>query len=410
MNYEQDTFKCLVMRRIMACGLVASLFLMSLMFSACERIQQVVAPGEHPMVSPDDGGEVIKIGMIWTSPLPGTTVPGVQLAVSQLNAAGGIKGMPIELILKDDMNDTQRSVELVQELIAEGIVGLIGPDWARHAMSVGPIAQQNELPMVTAYPTNPKVTEAGDFVFLSALTDAYQAKLLAKFATETLGAKTAALLTEKRNEPGEAYSAGLSRFFTENFTALGGTVVVQQFYVPGDTDFTAQLTAINEAAPDVVFIPGFVAEVAPAIQQGKETLGITATFIGGDGWDHPDLIAKGGAAVEDTYFVSQFWALPITELTTEDAKQFVAAYNEMFGMNPKLGAAMAYDAFMILAQAIQRAETLTGPKIRDQLAATMNYSGAMELSSYDENRHPIKSGVINIIKNGQIQLHQVIAP
>lgn len=407
-------------QRVMAYSVLVSLFLMCLMFAACERIQQVVVPGEQPTVAPSesesdtdsesDSEETIKIGMIWTAPLPGTTVSGVELAVSQINAAGGIKGKPVTLITKEDGNDTQRSLELFEELVAEGIVGLIGPDWARHAVHVGPLAQQHQIPMVAAYPTNPRVTEAGDFVFLSALTDAYQAKLLAKFATETLKAKTAALLTEERHEPGEAYSAGLSRFFSENFTALGGEVVAQQFYVPGDTDFTTQLTAINEAAPDVVFIPGFIAEVAAAVQQGKETLGMTATFLGGDGWDHPALITKGGAAVENTYFVSQFWALPITEQTPEEAKKFVAAYNEMFGTNPKIGAAMAYDAFMILAQAIARAENLTGPAIREQIAATTDYRGAIGLSSYDENRHPIKRGAIHIVKNGQIQQFQVIAP
>ena len=348
--------------------------------------------------------------MLYSLPAPGTTLSGAELAVSEFNAAGGINGIPITLIAKDDGNDAERSAELAKELIAEGVMGIVGPDWDPQSWAVGPLAQAAQIPMVTTYPTNPNNPDAGDFVFMSAYTDNYQGELIAKFALESLAAETAAILSEQSTAYTGVYAEGLREFFTNNFTAGGGTIVAQQFYEKDATDFTTQLTAIAAASPDVVFVPGFMPEVARVIKQGKAELGMTATFLGGDGWDNPQLIPIGGTALEGSFFVNHFAAQPAENLTTEEARQFVAAYTAMFGVPPDGPASLGYDAVRIMVQAMQRAETLTGPAIRSQIAATMNYNGASTIARYDENRYAIKSGVINTITDGVIQLHQVIAP
>ncbi len=410
MNYQRNMPERAVIHRVTVYGALASLFLMCLMFSACERIQQTVVPGEQPTVSPGDSDETIKIGMLYSLPAPGTTLSGAELAVSEFNAAGGINGVPITLIAKDDGNEPERSAELARELIAEGVIGIVGPDWDPQSWAVGPLAQSAQIPMVTTYPTNPNNPDAGDFVFMSAYTDNYQGELIAKFALESLEATTAAILSEQSTAYTGTYAEALREFFTNNFTAGGGTIVAQQFYEKDATDFTTQLTAIAAASPDVVFVPGFMPEVAHVIQQGKTALGMTATFLGGDGWDNPQLIPVGGAALEGSFFVNHFAAQPEANLTPEEARQFVTAYTAMFGVPPDGPASLGYDAVRILAQAMQRAETLTGPAIRDEIAATMNYSGASTIARYDENRYAIKSGVINTITDGVIQLHQVITP
>ena len=376
----------------------ACFFLMSVIFSACDQIQRVVSPAK--MDAP------IKIGLLYSSPVPGTTRNGAELAVTQLNQEGGVNGIPIQLIAKDDKNDKERSVALAKELIhKEGVLGIIGPDWSVHAWEVTPIAQHYEIPVITTYPTNPAANKAGDFVFMGAFTDIYQGELIAKFAA-AFGATTAALLTEE----GYFYAEGLAQYFTDNFTSAGGSIVIQQFYTKGDTDFTEQLTAIAAVKPDVVFVPGFLPEVPRIVQQAKDTIGLEATFLGVDGWDDPALIASGGTALEGSFFANHFSAHPEHKLASEDAKQFVAAYTAMFGIPPDGPASLGYDAVRILVQAMHRAEVLTGRNIRDQIAATTGYSGATVLSRYDENRHPIKNGVINIIKDGEIQLHQVFEP
>ncbi len=404
MNFQQKTERT-ALRRIMACGLIASFFLMGIVFSACERAEQMMAPAEEPMVTPEEADTIVKLGMLYSSPLPGTTLSGAELAVSEINAAGGINGMSVALIAKDDTNDTAMSVALANELIAAGVAGIIGPDFSVHAFQVGPVVQAAGIPMITTYPTNPTVPDAGDFVFMGAFTDNYQGELIAKFAAESLSAKKAAILTQS----GLAYSEGLSQYFKVSLMASGeGVEVLQVFYDENDTDFTTQLTEIAAMEPDVIFIPDFVPMVTTAIQQARAA-GITATFLGGDGWDNPQLLEMGGDALEGSFFVNHFSGLLGADLG-EDTSHFVAAYTEKYGMAPDGPASLGYDAVRIMVQAMQRAGDMSGDAIRAQVAATMDYSGATLLSKFDENRHAIKSGVIITISEGALQTHQVIAP
>lgn len=401
MNFQQKT-KSTAQSCIMACGVVAVLLLMSLMFSACD-VEDVI--GVIDAVDDAVESETVKIGMLYSSPLPGTTRNGARLAVSEFNETGGIDGQLLVLETANDENNTQNSVARVKELIADGAVGIIGPDWSAHAFEVGPAVQAAGIPMITTYPTNPTVPDAGDFVFMGAFTDNYQGELIAKFAAESLNAKKAAILTQNSL----AYSEGLSQYFkTSLMESAEGVEVLEVFYDEGDTDFTAQLTEIAAMEPDVVFMPGFVPEVPTAIQQAKAA-GITAPFLGGDGWDNPKLLEMGGDALEGSFFVNHFSALSGADLG-EAASHFVKAYTEEYGMPPDGPAALGYDAVRIMVQAIQGAADMSGAAIRDQIAATMDYSGATMLSKFDENRHAIKSGVIITISNGELQTHQVIAP
>ncbi len=379
--------------------LLALFFSICLTFSACDQIQQVITP-EGPKAG---SLAAIHIGLLHSTPLPGSTLKGAQVALNELNDAGGVNGIPIKFIIKDDKNDTQRSVKLAQELISEGVLGIIGPGWSVHALQVGPIAQAAGVPLVTTYATNPTLPEAGDFVFMGAFTDNYQADVIAKFAVNSLRAKTASILTESEY----AYSEGLSRFFKERFTALGGETQ-QSFYTVGDTDFEKQLTVIAAISPDVVFIAGAIPEVPFVVQQARK-MGIKATFLGGDGWDSPELISKGGKALEGSFFVNHFSPHPVNMLT-ENARQFRTAYAAKFGILPDGAASLGYDAVRILVQAMQRARNLTPTAIRDEIAATKDYSGAAMISHYNEKRHPIKSCVINVITNGEIRVQQVVAP
>ena len=170
----------------------------------------------------------------------------------------------------------------------------------------------------------------------------------------------------------------------------------------GDTDFTAQLTAIAEATPDVIFSPGFRSEIPLLVRQAKEEIGITATFIGGDSWDNAALIGAAGSAIDGSFFSSGFSAEAAPRDLGEDAYRFVVAYTAMFGVVPDGGAALGYDALRLVVQAMRRADDLTAIAIRNQLAATMNYSGATFISGYDENRHTSKSVVIKQIINGEV--------
>ena len=372
-----------------------------LLFAGCENVQQLLAP----MPAEDNDG-TIKIGFMYTSDTRSNSLNGAELAALQLNGEGGAHGREIEIIAHGNISDTEQAAVIAEELIIQERVSVIvGPNRSNYAVVIGPVAQRYGIPMVTTTATNPSVTAAGDFVFMAAFTDDFQGKVMATFATQDLGAKTAAVLTCRES----LYSEGLSQTFIDNFTALGGEVVHAQFYMRGDTDFTAQLTAIAEAAPDVFFLPGFAAEIPLVVQQAK-TLSITGILLGGDSWDNSVLIAENSEILEGSFFSSLFSADVTPGDLSEDADQFITAYTSIFQVPPAGGAALGYDGVRLVVQAMRRADDLKPVAIRDQLAATMDYNGATFISGYDENRHPNKSAVINQIVNGEAQFYKLIEP
>lgn len=391
--------------------LLIPLILMGTLFAGCEQFQELLTPPP-----PDDGESAVKIGFLYTSPNRNNSRYGAELATLQLNESGGVRGSRIQLVPRDiptqrliseGIIDTEYVAALAEELIAvEGVSAIVGPNRSTYAVVVGEIAQRNSIPMMATSATNPAVTAAGDFVFMAAFTDDFQGKVMAQFAMQDLEANTAAVLTHKD----DVYSEGLSQTFIDNFTAHGGVVVANEYYTAGTTDFTAQLSVIADAAPDVVFSTGFIPEVPLAVRQAKKEFGITATFMGGDSWDNTALIATAGAAVDGSFYSSGFSAEADPSDLGEDAYQFVAAYTAMFDETPDGGAAGGYDALRLVVLAMRRADDLTPSMIRDQIAATENYSGATFISGYDENRHTSKSIVIKRIVDGEVLFYKLIEP
>ena len=372
-----------------------------LLLGGCDRVQQVFTP-----LPELDGDSPIKIGVIYSSPTRSHTLNGAELAALQLNGAGGVHGQEIAIVARGDISDAGHAAAIAEELITqEEVSAIVGPNLSSYAVPIGEIAQRYGIPMVTTTATNPTVTAAGSFVFMAAFTDDFQGQVMAQFAVQDLEAKTAAVLTRRDS----LYSEGLSQTFIDNFTALGGEVTHAQFYMRGDTDFTAQLTEVAESAPDVFFLPGFSAEIPLVVEQAK-TLGITGILLGGDSWDNAPLIADNATLLEGSFFSTYFSPKVTSGDVSEEAHQFITAYTAIFGDAPDGGAALGYDALRVVVQAMQRADELTPTAIRDQIAATENYSGATFILGYDHNRHATKSAVINRIINGDAQFHKLIKP
>ena len=390
--------------------LCVPLLLAVFLFAGCDQLQRLLDP------LPSEDGEAVNIGFIYTTPNRNNSRYGAELAVNELNEEGGVRGTPIELVphgiptqrlLSENVSDTEYVAGITEELITKyGVTAIAGPNRSTHAVIVGEIAQRYGIPMITTGATNPRVTAAGDFVFMAAFTDDFQGKVMAQFAIEDLEAKTAAVLTHA----GDVYSEGLSKTFIANFTSYGGEVVAEQSYMAGDTDFTAQLTAISEATPDVVFSTGFIPELPLVVRQAREEIGITATFLGGDSWDNPGLIPETGTAVDGSFFSSPFSVKADPNDLVEDAQRFISAYTGTFNEVPDGGAALGYDAVRLLVQAMRRAPNLEPTAIRDQIAATSDYRGATLISGYDENRHTAKSAAINRIVDGEVQFYKLIQP
>ena len=350
----------------------------------------------------------VKVGFIVAGERP-TYLRSAQLAVDEINASGGLLGTPVELVsLVNREASLPLTIQAAEDMILrDGVIAIVGPNRSTHAVAVGPLAQSHGVPMVTTAASNPGVTEAGDFVFMASVTDAFQGRVMAQFASTDLGVRTAALLTLR----GDVYMEGISEFFAANFTQLGGSVVANAFYDGATTDFTDLLAGIAAQRPDAFFISAFIPEIAAIVRQAKEipmrnAAGEPTLLLGTDTWDSEILLADAGADLEGSYFTTHF--SPDTDEPA--ALAFIAAYRAAYGAEPTGGDAVNYDAVYLLHQAIERAGSLEPEAIREQLSATENYAGATYIARYDANRHPAKSSVILTIEDGEKRFFRQIDP
>ena len=327
---------------------------------------------------------------------------GFVLAFEELNAEGGILGQKIELVTEDDQSKPGQSATAVRKLITQDkVVALLGDATSSATLEAAPIAQADKIPMITPTATNPRITEVGDFIFRVCFLDEFQGRVLARFAREKLKAQKVFTLTDVKQD----YSIDLLKFFKEEFTKLGGTIVGEQSYSTGDTDFRAQLTPIRVAKPDAVFVPGYYQEVALIVKQARQ-IGLTMPFIGCDGWANQTLLAIGGKAVDGCFFTNHF----SPDDQSPIVNSFVTKYQEKYGVLPDTFSALGYDAARLLADAIKRAGSSDPQAIRDALAKTAGFQGVTGEISLDANRNASKPGLIVTVKQGKFEIAEKIAP
>jgi branched-chain amino acid transport system substrate-binding protein len=357
--------------------------------------------------SSSGGGDTIKVGEF--ASLTGKEATfgqmshhGTELAIEEVNAAGGVLGKKIQLIYEDDQSKAGEPATVVKKLISrDRVIAVLGEVASSRSMEAAPICQQNKIPMISPSSTNVKLTEMGDYIFRVCFTDEFQGKLLANFAKRTLRAARVAILTDVRSD----YSVGLSRDFKNPFTAGGGTIVAEQTYNGGDKDFKGQLTAIKGANPEAILVTGYYTDVGLMVKQAKQ-LGITQPLFGGDGWESSKLIEIGGADVEGTYFSTHF----SPEAKSAAVEKFVRKFREQYGEAPDAMAALGYDSAMVLVEAIKRAGTTEGPKLRDAVAATKDHEGITGRITLDQSRNAAKSAVILTVKDGKFKYLETVTP
>jgi branched-chain amino acid transport system substrate-binding protein len=327
---------------------------------------------------------------------------GYALALDVINANGGVLGRPVALVVEDTQSKAGESATAARKLVArDKVVALLAGGTSTNAIEAGPICGAAKVPLIGAVTTNPRVTAQNPFCFRACFADAFQATVLAKFARETLKAKRVALLTAVSS----SYSVGLANEFRARFTAGGGELVAEQKYTEGDKDFRAQLTALKALASDVIVLPGYFAEVALVCQQAR-SLGVTTPILGGDGWESPELLSLAGHSADGCYYVTHFSA----ENTAPEVKDFVARFRAKYGSTPTAACALAYDSLLMLADAIQRAGTTDGAKLRDALAVTKDFPGVTGRTSIDAERNATKPAVILVVREGRTHFFQNISP
>lgn len=328
---------------------------------------------------------------------------GIRMAVEEANAAGGIKGRRVDLLIRDTRSDAVETGLVVEKLAREGRVhALLGEVVSSRSLAAARVAQREQVPMLTPSATSPEITAVGDYVFRSCYTDTFQGAALARFAISNLGALRAALLVDRD----QGYSVELARLVREDFERRGGQIVAQQEYPDGESDFSVQLAEVGAAQPDVVFIPGYYMEVGLLARQAR-TLGFNVPLVGGDGWDSPRLTQIGGEALSGGFFSTHFSA----EDPDPQVQRFVADYRRLFGSAPDSFSATAYDAARIVLAAIERAPTLERAAIRDSLAATRDFPGVTGAVTFNPERNAVKPiVVVRIGANGRQTVEAHVTP
>lgn len=353
------------------------------------------------------GGEPVKIGFFMSitgrdASFGEASLDGARLAVEGLNAAGGVLGRPVELVVEDDRSLAGESATAAKRLISrDHVVALVGECSSARTLEAASVAQASGVPLVSPAATSPRVTQVGDEIFRVCFIDPFQGRVIATFARRGLGLGRAALLVDS----GAPYSVGLAEYFSKTFVALGGEVVASQSYMGSETDFRAQLTAIRAARPDALFLPGYYVAAGLVARQARE-LGLKATLLGGDGFEAPQLLEIGGDALEGTYYSTHF----AVENTGRASRGFVEAFRRKYGSDPNGLAALTYDSVRLVADAVRRAGSTDRSAVRVALSRTRDFAGVTGATTINAQRDADKDAAIITVRNGRLCFVEAIRP
>jgi len=351
----------------------------------------------------------VKIGVIaeLTGDMPAvgeSCKKAAEMAVQEVNNAGGLdigdKKYKVELFIEDNAGKADQSASAAQKLITQKKVhAIIGPNATRYAIPASEIAESSKVVLISPWSTNPKTTldaktnDPKKYVFRACFIDPFQGRVVAKFAMESLKAKKAAVLYDVASD----YNKGIAEFFKETFEKSGGKVVAFETYTTNDKDFSGQLTKIKKASPDVIFLPNYYSEIPLQIQQAKR-LGIEVPIVGSDSWGSQELLKLCGKDCEGYYFSTHYAA----DAATPVAAKFIEAFKAKYGAMPDDVAALTYDSFGLLWQAIRSTKKIDRQTLRDALAGIPGYEGVTGKMQFKEGSgDPIKSAVILRIKDGK---------
>lgn len=325
-------------------------------------------------------------------------VQGIEMAVAEINAAGGVLGKQIELVKADNKSQTDEAANVSARLATrDKVVAILGPATSGNVKAALPAAQENKVPLISASATADDVTldsngKVREYVFKTCFSDSFQGVTMANFAFNELKLTKAAILRDNTSD----YSKGLTKSFTETFTKLGGSIVGEQAYQAKDSDFKTLLTSIKAANPEVLFVPGYYEEVGLIIKQARE-LGLNVPVLGADGFDSPKLLEIAGAqALENVYYSNHYTSSD----TTPEVVKFKEAFNKKNGKDPDAFNALGYDMAYMVADAIKRAGAADPVKLKEALAATKDFKGITGNLTMDAFHNPIKAVTILKVENG----------
>ncbi|MBQ4347414.1 MAG: ABC transporter substrate-binding protein [Firmicutes bacterium] len=353
-----------------------------------------------------ESGDPIKIGVL--APLTGdvsvygiAAKNGIVMGIDEINAAGGVLGRQIELVILDEKGDISEAVNAYNSLMNQEVVAIIGDVTSKPCMAVAELAAEENMPMITPTGTAAPITTYGPNVFRTCFIDPFQGTIMATYASENLGATTAAIVYNTSDD----YSSGLADAFVVQAEAKGITIVAKEGYGAADKDFRTQLTKIAELDPDVVFVPDYYNTDALIATQARE-LGYDKPLLGGDGWDGVlGVLDEANVSVVNNCFFASHYS---PDDTAEQVVNFLSGFEAKFGETPNSFAALGYDTAYIMAEAIKNAGSTDSQAIIDALAAT-DMSCVTGDITFDEIGDPIKTVSVIELKDGVASLNSKVS-
>lgn len=373
--------------------------------------------------------ESIKIGLI--TELTGdmaaegqTVVNGAQLAVDEINNAGGVsiggKAYKIELLVEDSKFDDVTAIAAAQKLINEDkVLAIIEADRGTVANAVAPVAEAAKIVLIGPSIMSDDFTQDKKYVFRLTYTGSFQGKAIANFALAQLGVRNVAVLYDPDAASNRSLAVGFKTAVSEgvkdaitflnpegqslgytvqaNVTTYRGKVSAFETYKEGATDYATQIANIKAANPDAIYLPNYAFEI-PAQAQAIRAAGITVPLLGGDNWGSADLLKECGAACEGAYFATDFRP----EIPNEVATQFIADYAVAYGAAPEGFAALAYEGAQVLKLALERGGTVEREAVREGMGKVARYNGVTGTILFAPGSgDPRKLANIMQIKNGK---------
>lgn len=398
--------------------LLAALFLIIGVLAGCgSGTQNASTTGTTNSTQDGGGGEApkgtIKIGANLelsggVSSYGQSISEGIDLAVEEINKAGGINGQTLEVVKADNKSDAAESTNAAIKLMTQDkVVAIIGAATSGNTKAMTQLSNDNKIPVITPTGTADDVTfkdgKVNEYMFRTCFIDPFQGDVAARFALNDLKVKNAAIYIDSASD----YSKGLAASFKEAFTKGGGEIVSEEAFVAKDTDFRSTLTRIKGTNPDFLYVPGYYEEVGLIVKQARE-LGITVPIMGGDGLDSPKMVELAGAdALNQVFLTNHYSSKDPDPAIQKFVEAFKAKYN---GKEPDAFAALGYDSVQFLADAIKRAGSTDSSKIKDALAATKDLKVVSGVLTIDEKHNPIKSAAILEYKNGVQEFRTKVNP
>ena len=334
-----------------------------------------------------------------------------ELAVKEVNDAGGLDvggtKYTIELLVEDNEDKAESAAAVAQKLATSGVLAMIGPNASRNAIPASVVAESSQMPMISPWSTNPKTTKVGDtdeakkYVFRAAFIDDFQGVVAARFAKDELKTTAPAVLYDVASE----YNKGIAEVYKKALEESGVQVVAFETYTTGDKDFSAQLTKIKEAGADSLFLPNYYSEVPLQVQQAHK-VGFSGAILGSDSWGNIELMTLCGSECDGYYFTTHY----APDIATPKAQAFIQAYEAAYSKTPDDVAALTYDSFGLLFQAIQTAGKLDRQAVRDALASITSFEGVTGNMQFKGTGDPVKSAVILQVKEGKFVYFMNAAP